>query len=51
MATGGAACSNGVCIAPRKIGEPCTVGKSECEIFAAVCVDGTCQAVDYGACK
>jgi hypothetical protein len=38
-------------ISGKKIGDACTVGNFECEPFVAVCIDGTCKAPDYGACK
>lgn len=38
------------CQTPKNLGETCTVGKQECQIFLA-CVNGTCQQPDYSTCK
>jgi hypothetical protein len=48
---GGASCTNGVCVLPKKIGDACTVGKYECEPFAATCIDGTCRAPSFDVCN
>jgi len=38
------------CVAPKQIGDACTVGDGECDVFLA-CVGGTCQVPDYSVCK
>jgi hypothetical protein len=38
------------CVTPKEIGDPCTVGNSECDTFL-LCVGGTCQVPDYTVCQ
>ncbi len=46
----GLSCQNKVCVAPKKKGDACTVGKGECDVYLA-CVDSVCVVPDYSVCK
>src|SRR5678815_1261972 len=40
----------GTCIAPKQVGEACTVGQGDCAAFL-YCINGTCNVPDYSVCK